>query len=120
MKNFNCDEIIDKYIKYAEEEGASKINGDYKLGNQMSKKLERLFDRFRDNKEDAECIIEGILNSDCRRARILIAVDALRIGILEEKAVSELKKNIKRGDVFSIGAEIALENWRRQGGGSAV
>ena len=112
MKIYSADLIIKKYIEYAEIEGQTKLDGNYRLGNKMSKKIIKLFLMFKDDCETAKYIIQNILISDCRRARILIAVDALRIGVLIEDAVNELEVSSQENDIFALGSEIALKKWK--------
>jgi len=104
--------IIDDYIDYATIEGESKLNGDYKTGNIMAKKLNKLFNMLEKDNALAQEVIGTLLKCDSIRARSLSAVDALRLNIFVDDAVTTLQVISKRGDIIGFGCEMALKIWQ--------
>lgn len=105
-------ELAFKYIALATAEGTSKLSGDYKKGNMLAKKLYKIFLILQSNPTVATQVLGIVLKSDSLRARSLGAVDALRLNVLVNDAVSVLEEASKSSDIFGFGSEMALKIWR--------
>ena len=70
----SASEIIKLYIEYATAEGVSKLEGDYKTGNTMVKKLNKLAEQFIDDPILANEVLSTILNTDAVRAKSLAEI----------------------------------------------
>ena len=109
--------IIEQYIEYSNIEGQSKLDGDYKIGNKMSKKLNKLFSYLEENNELAKIVLKDILKSDSIRVRSMAAVDSLRLNMYVEesfKVLEEIANNEELG-ILSLGPEISLKIWKEKG-----
>jgi len=104
--------LIKKYIEYATIEGETKLNGDYKKGNEMVKKLNKIFKIINENEDLAKEVISAVLYSNSIRAQGLAAVDALRLNIYVNDAINILEKISLREDIWGFGSEMALKIWR--------
>jgi len=112
MNTSNPEKLISDFIKYAEIEGKTKIAGDYKLGNAMAKKINKIFEDLKNDGELAREVIGAILKSDSIRARSLAAVNALRLNIYIEESIEALEDISKDSSIIGFGAEMALKIWR--------
>lgn len=115
MKQLAAEQIIEQYICYAEIEGQTKLDGDYKLGNKMVAKLNKLYDAIQGDEELAKTVLWQVMHSDSGRARGIAACDALRLRIHIKEALKVLKQESKRKDILGFGPEIALETWKEKG-----
>jgi len=108
-------QIIKEYAEYAEIQGQCTLDGDYKQGNKMVKKLNAFFKEFQKDSELAKTVLQELLNSDCFQARSVAATDCLRLNLFQEKALSVLKEASKRKDILGFGPEMALKIWKEKG-----
>jgi len=104
--------LIRSYVDYATIEGESKLNGDYKLGNRMVKKLNKIFNVLQSDDNLAHEVVAGIFASNSTRAKGLAAVDALRLNIYIDEAVDILENIAKQDDIIGFGSQMALRIWR--------
>jgi hypothetical protein len=113
----DVDEIIKQYIEYSDVEGQTKLEGDYKLGNKMSKKLKGLFMYLENDDDLAKIVLRELLQSDSIRARSLAATDALRLNIYIDESLKVLEEiaNRKELGILSYGPEMALQIWKEKG-----
>jgi len=108
----NSSKLINDYIEFATIEGETKLNGDYKLGNKMAKKIIKIFTILKDNEQLAREVIPIILNSNSVRARGLIAVDALRLNVYVNDAIKVLEDISKQNDILDFSSQMALKIYR--------
>ncbi len=116
-KEKKATEIIDLYIEYADIEGKSKLEGDYKTGNKMVKKINKLSEPFNSNLNLAQEVLNALMDSSSIRARTLAACKALRLGIIISKSLETLEQISKRNDIgiLSFSAGMALKIWNEKG-----
>ncbi|MGH4118626.1 hypothetical protein [Clostridium sp.] len=109
--------IIEQYIEYSNIEGQSKLNGDYKTGNKMSKKLNKLESYLKENNDLAKIVLKELLKSNSIRARSMAAVDSLRLNMYVEESLKVLKEiaNNEEYGILGLGPEISLEIWKEKG-----
>ncbi|GHU83342.1 hypothetical protein AGMMS50284_6710 [Clostridia bacterium] len=108
----NSQNLIEKFIEYATIEGETKENGDYKLGNKMSKKLNEIFDILKGDNELAEKVLGAVLHSEVASAQSIAAVDALRLNILVKQSIKILEKISKQQSMIAFGSRMALKIYR--------
>ena len=108
----SVNEIARQYIDLATLEGETKLNGDYRRGNQLSKKLNRLVKSFENDAEIAQEVISIALKSTSARAQALAGADALRPGVCVEEAETVLTRISKRNDIIGFGSSMTLKIWR--------
>jgi hypothetical protein len=106
------DILAKEYVEYATIEGETKLSGDYKLGNKMSNKLQKIFLMLRENQQLSEEVIKIIMCSNSARARSMASVDALRLNIFIDDAIKILEKESQRQDILGFSAEMALKIYR--------
>jgi hypothetical protein len=113
----SANEIISEYIEYATIEGQTKLDGDYKTGNRMVKKLNKLCEQLKADRELATYVLNYIMDSDHIRAKGLAAGDALRMRINIDKALDVLQRISQRDElgIWAGGAKIALKIWNEKG-----
>lgn len=113
----NAEKIIEQYIEYANIEGQSKLDGDYKIGNKMSKKLSKLDSYLEENNDLAKIVLKELLKSNSIRARTLAAVESLRLNMYVEESLKVLEEIVENKElgILSLGAEISLEIWKEKG-----
>lgn len=113
----SAEKIIEQYIEYSNIEGQSKLDGDYKTGNKMSKKLNKIFTHLKDDNDLAKIVLKELLKSDSIRARSMAATDALRLNMYVDESVKVLKEiaNNKELGILSFGPEMALKIWNEKG-----
>ena len=112
--------LISDYIRFATIEGESKLSGDHKTGNAMVKKLNKIVELIKDDTSHTQTVFLAIMQSDSFRARSLAAVDALKLNILIDEAVSVLEESLKRTDILGFGSEMALKLWRGEVSGKTL
>lgn len=108
----NTEALINEYISLATIEGEAKLNGDYKTGNSMVKKLNRIYEAIKGDMDVAQNVLGSVMKSNSTRARSLSAVDALRLNICVKEAIDVLEDEAKRDDILGFGCEMALKLWR--------
>jgi uncharacterized protein YjiS (DUF1127 family) len=103
-KHIECDRIIE----------AALMSGDYRKNNREVKKLNRLTAPLKDDLELARQVYSELFKADCVRSRCHASVECLRIGVLENDAVTILEELSKRDDIgiTRLGSEMALKLWR--------
>jgi len=109
--------IVEQYIEYSNIEGQSKLDGDCKIGNKMSKKLTKLEAYLEDNNDLAKIVLKELIKSNSIRARTLASVESLRLDMYVEeslKVLEEISNNEELG-ILSFGAEISLKIWKEKG-----
>lgn len=114
------DAIAAKFVTFAEEEGECKLRGDYKRGNLLVKKMNKLVFSIQNEPEVASAVFRKAFSSTSRRARSLGAVSALRMNLLTDKAVQILEETSKAGDILGFGSEMALKIWRGEISGETL
>ena len=116
-KKKTANEIIKLYVEYATIEGKSKLEGDYKIGNKMVTKLNKIYEQLKSDPNLALDVLNAVLDSDSVRARGLAACDALRLNINIERAIVVLQQISKMKDIgiLSYSAEMALQIWTEKG-----
>jgi hypothetical protein len=119
-KGINTEELISKFIEYGNIEGESKLTGDYRTGNKMSKRLTKIFELIKDDMDIAQNVLGTVMRSDSIGGRSIAAVDALRLNILVEEAVALLAEESKREDILGFGCEMALRIWRGEVPGTTL
>jgi hypothetical protein len=119
-KDIDSAALISKFIEYATIEGETKLTGDYRTGNKMSKRLTKIFELIKDDMDIAQNVLGTVMRSESYRARSLAAVDALRLNILVEEAVALLEEGAKREDILGFGCEMALRIWRGEVPGTTL
>ena len=105
-------EIIDQYIECGAILTETTLNGDYKRGNKVTKKMEKLFNIFAQDKDLATFILTQVMDSNVDKARSIAAVEALQLNIAIEKAVNVLEEVSKRSDIIGLGPKYALMRLR--------
>ena len=122
MKNesIDSDKLISDYISFATIEGNSKLTGDYKTGNSMAKKLNKIYQLISADVNIATNILGAAMKSESARARSLSAVDALRMNILIKEAVAVLEEESRRDDILGFGSVMALKIWRGEIAGTSL
>ena len=114
------DAIAANFVTLAEEEGECKLRGDYKRGNLLVKKINRLVSSIQNEPEMASSVLQKVFSSTSRRARSLGAVSALRMNLLTDKAVQILEEASKANDILGFGSEMALKIWRGEISGETL
>ena len=112
MRKIDKSNLIEKYIEYATIEGETKLSGDYKKGNEMVKKLNKIVETIQGDEQLAKDVLSAVLSSNSVRARGLAAVDALRLNIFVNEAVKTLEEISLREDIWGFGSKMALRIWR--------
>jgi hypothetical protein len=120
QKDIDSAALISKFIEYATIEGETKLTGDYRTGNKMSKRLTKIYELIKTDMNIAQTVLGTVMRSESYRARSLAAVDALRLNILVEEAVALLEEGAKREDILGFGCETALKIWRGEVPGATL
>lgn len=113
-KILSAQELIKDYIEYATIEGETKLNGDYRKGNRMVKKLNKIFEALKENRSLAQYVLGDIMECASIRARSIAAADAFRLNVCVDKAVEVQEEISKRTDIgiWAFSAEMCLKTWR--------
>ena len=108
------DELAEEFIRLGTEEGITKLNGDYRKGNKLSKQMNNLVDSIKDNSEVFMYVLKRAMESEDRRARSLGAARALQnlVTGLEQEAEQVLEETSKAKDILGFSSKIALSIWR--------
>ena len=106
--------IAEEYIKLATEEGQCKLDGNYRRGNYLTKKIVKLVDSIKENPQLFKSVIKLTMAAENRRARSMGAVDVLQNNIaeFEEEAVQILEETSKAKDILGFSSKMALSIWR--------
>lgn len=113
----SAEKIIEQYIEYSNIEGQSKVDGDYKTGNKMSMKLNKLFEYLKNDNDLAKVVLKELLQSESVRVRSMAATDSLRLKMYIEESLKVLKDVAcdKSLGILSFGPEMALKIWNEKG-----
>lgn len=111
-KKNNAEELIERFIEYATIEGETKLSGDFRRGNAMAKKINKICKVLSSDPSLAENVLKSIMESDSFRASTMAAVECLRMNILIDEAVEILEKGSERNDILGGGCYYALKIWR--------
>ena len=108
------DELAEEFIRLGTEEGITKLNGDYRKGNKLSKQMNNLVDSIKDNSEVFMYVLKRAMESEDRRARSLGAARALQnlVTGLEQEAEEVLEETSKDKDILGFSSRMALSIWR--------
>ena len=113
-------EIANEYITIATLEGEAKLTGNYRYGNRLAKKLNKITAEISTDSVFAESVITEVLSSSSDRARALISTDALRLGLCTEKALTTLEEISHRPDIIGFGSKMSLMIWRGEVSGKTL
>ena len=113
-KKMTPDEIADEIISLATEEGKTKLNGDYRRGNRLTKRINKLLDPIKEDPEVFKFVLKRIMKADERRARGMGAALALQNDIEElvDEAEQILEETSKFRDRLGFSSGMALSIWR--------
>ena len=113
-KKMTPDEIADEIISLATEEGKTKLNGDYRRGNRLTKRINKLLDPIKEDPEVFKFGLKRIMKADERRARGMGAALALQNDIEElvDEAEQILEETSKFRDILGFSSGMALSIWR--------
>ena len=108
------DELAEEFIRLGTEEGITKLNGNYRKGNKLSKQMNNLVDSIKDNSEVFMYVLKRAMESEDRRARSLGAARALQnlVTGLEQEAEQVLEETSKAKDILGFSSGMALSIWR--------
>ncbi|MBQ7012196.1 MAG: hypothetical protein IJN63_10865 [Clostridia bacterium] len=114
-KELSVDEIVEMHVKsdLIIDECMKTLNKRSTLiNNREVKKLNKLIQSYKDDKETAKQVYEKLFAHSNSRVRSHAAVECLRIGIFEEVAVKTLEEIELQTGITAHGARWALKLWR--------
>lgn len=115
MEEGKLEQIIQEFTECSTIQGQCMLEGNYKLGNKMVHRLNKLYSLFSSNLNNAQIAYQALLKSESFQTRTIAATDCLRLNILTEEALCVLKQSAKRKDILGLGPETALRTWRDKG-----
>ncbi len=110
---------IEEYKKYAIEYGNSLMEkgSDYKITNKAFKKMAKLFNKFRNERQLADGILSILIRDEDIRINTFAAAHCLALKIYVQEAEEILRKasKTKNTHLLSFDAEKTLDIWNKQG-----
>jgi len=111
-KTLSPQKIIEEYIEAGIVLTETTLDGNYKRGNAVAKRLQKAFILLEQDKELAEQVLMQVMNSKIDKARSMAAADSLRMRILVEYATCVLEEIAMRDDIIGFGSQMTLRIWR--------
>ena len=108
------DELAEEFIRLGTEEGITKLNGDYRKGNRLSKQMNKLTDSIKDDPVVFKYVLKRTMETEDRGASSIGAAKILQNDITElvDEAVEVLEKVGETRDILGFGSRMALSIWR--------
>jgi len=114
-RQLSAQEIINYYIEIGPILEDSVLSGNYKKGNQFTKKSIDIFKLMEQDLDLAKVVLIELLNENNIETKITAAAYCLSLKIYVDKAV-EILKTIKKDKgtmIFGFEAEMILKEWKR-------